>query len=54
MKAKVLKYKFDCNTIVSQSREFRSSAEHAFISLARHTKNGNQSENVFNLNTQIQ
>lgn len=39
MKAKVLKYKFDGNTIVAPYMELEPYAENVFISLARKKRN---------------
>ena len=41
MKAKVLKYKFDGNTIVAPYMELEPYAENVFISLARKNEYGN-------------
>ena len=47
MKAKVLKYKFDGNTIVAPYMELEPYAENVFISLARKNEYGNESEDSF-------
>lgn len=49
MKAKVLKYKFDGNTIVAPYMELEPYAENVFISLARKNEYGNESEDCFHV-----
>ena len=49
MKAKVLKYKFDGNTIVAPYMELEPYAENVFISLARKNEYGNESEDSFHV-----
>lgn len=49
MKAKVLKYKFDGNTIVAPYMELEPYAENVFISLARKDEYGNESQDSFNV-----
>ena len=49
MKAKVLKYKFDGNTIVAPYMELEPYAENVFISLARKNEYGNESEDSFHI-----
>ena len=46
MKAKVLKYKFDGNTIVAPYMELEPYAENVFISLARKNEYGNEVKTV--------
>lgn len=49
MKTKVLKYKFDGNTIVAPYMELEPYAENVFISLARKNEYGNESEDSFHV-----
>lgn len=49
MKAKVLKYKFDGNTIVAPYMELEPYAKNVFISLARKNEYGNESEDSFHI-----
>ena len=49
MKTKVLKYKFDGNTIVAPYMELEPYAENVFISLARKNEYGNESEDCFHV-----
>ena len=49
MKAKVLKYRFDGNTIVAPYMELEPYAENVFISLARKNEYGNESEDSFHI-----
>lgn len=49
MKTKVLKYKFDGNTIVAPYMELEPYAENVFISLARKNEYGNKSEDSFHV-----
>jgi len=49
MKAKVLRYKFDGNTIVAPYMELEPYAENVFISLARKNEYGNESEDSFHV-----
>lgn len=49
MKVKVLKYKFDGNTIVAPYMELEPYAENVFISLARKNEYGNESEDSFHV-----
>ena len=46
MKAKVLKYKFDGNTIVAPYMELEPYAENVFISLARKNEYGTKVKTV--------
>lgn len=49
MKAKVLRYKFDGNTIVAPYMELEPYAENVFVSLARKNEYGNESEDSFHV-----
>jgi len=49
MKTKVLKYKFDGNTIVAPYMELEPYTENVFISLARKNEYGNESEDSFHV-----
>ncbi len=49
MKVKVLRYKFDGNTIVAPYMELEPYAENVFISLARKNEYGNESEDYFHV-----
>lgn len=47
MKTKVLKYKFDGNTVVAPYMELEAYAENAYLSLAKKDEYGNESEDYF-------
>ena len=49
MKAKVLKYKFDGNTIVAPYMELEPYAENVFISLAKKNEYGNERDDSFHV-----
>lgn len=49
MKAKVLKYRFDGNTIVAPYMELEPYADNVFISLARKDEYGNESQDSFHV-----
>lgn len=47
MKTKVLKYKFDGNTVVAPYMELETYAENVYLSLAKKNEYGNESEDYF-------
>lgn len=49
MKAKVLKYKFDGNTVVAPYMELEAYAENVYLSLSKKNEYGNESEDYFHV-----
>ncbi|MCM1331565.1 MAG: hypothetical protein NC248_03035 [Bacteroides sp.] len=49
MKAKVLKYKFDGNTVVAPYMELEAYAENVYLSLSEKDEYGNESEDIFHV-----
>lgn len=54
MKTKVLKYKFDGNTVVAPYMELETYAENVYLSLAKKNEYGNESEDYFHVVCKIE
>lgn len=54
MKTKVLKYKFDGNTVVAPYMELETYAENVYLSLAKKDEYGNESEDYFHVVCKIE
>ena len=49
MKTKVLRYKFDGNTVVAPYMELEPYAENVYVSLSKKNEYGNESEDYFHV-----
>lgn len=54
MKTKVLKYKFDGNTVVAPYMELEAYAENVYLSLSKKNKYGNDHEDIFHVVCKIE
>ena len=54
MKAKVLKYKFDGNTVVAPYMELEPYAENVYLSLSRKNEYGNEDDDCFHVVCRIE